>query len=307
MAQDDYWTENLLPAKLGGIEIDIADRRVESGRQFARYRYPYRNGQGVEDVGRKIYVWTLKVPLFRGVGLGHYPGTVDAIVKLVDSDKTRGEVEYMDPEWGPFDVKIADWTWETNPEQRNGGVLTLVIEERSFDQSIEDNLNKPELAKRSLATKMANRIDYLLDLEGTSLPDISKAKDFSLTEMWQDVQTALDTAALAVDDIAAHVDEIFLVGQDIYNFSAEDEIERFSLYNSVADFLGAVQDVGDDSGDLPPGERMVNKVLPDTMSMYQIAQWLYGDPVRADEIVFGNPVPNPLAYPRGSTIRVFEV
>jgi prophage DNA circulation protein len=306
MAQDDYWSQNLIPAKIGGIDIDIADRRVESGRQFARYRYPYRNGQGVEDVGRKIYVWTLKIPLFRGVGLGFYPGTVDAIIKLVDSDTTRGEVEYIDPEWGPFQVKIADWTWETTPEQRNGGVLTLVIEERSFDQSIEDNLNKPGLAKRALASKMAIRIDYELDVAGAPLPDITdKSKGLSLTELWQDVQGAIDSAALAADDVAARIDEIYLVGQDVYNFSAEDEIERFSLYNSVADFLGAAEEVGEDSGDKPPGETLVTKIIPDTMSMYAIAQWLYKDPVRAEEIVFNNPSPNPMAYPRGSRIKVF--
>lgn len=313
MPQDDLWTTNLLPAKLGiknqpntAIEIDIADRRVESGRQFARYRYPYRNGQGIEDIGRKIYIWTLKIPLFAGVNPAHYPGTLDSIIKLIDSDKTRGEVEYIDPEWGPFDVKIAEWTWETVPDQRNGGILTLTIEERSFDQSIEDNLNKPELAKRALATKMAARSDYLLNVAGVKLPKVSDKTDLTLTEMWQKLQDELDTQALAVDDIAARIDEVYLVGQDVYNFSAEDEIERFSLHNSITDFLGAAEDVGNDSGDTPPGEKLVTKILPDTMSMYQIAQWLYNDPVRADEIVFNNPTSNVLAYPRGSEIKVFE-
>jgi hypothetical protein len=311
VAEDDYWSQNLLPSKLAAsfgdgsdVEFEIRERNVESGQRFARYVYSYRPGQGVEDLGRKIYIWNLRIPLFRGVGVNHYPGTLDNLVKLIERE--RGELEYQDPEWGPFLVKVADWSWQTVAEIRNGGVLTLVIEERSFDQSIEQNLNKPQLAKRALASKMAIKLDNALELLGTSLPDISdRAKGFSLTEMWNDVQDALDTAALAADDIAARIDEVFLVGQDIYNFSAEDELERWSITNSVADFLGAVEDVGNDSGDVPPGERLVTRVLPDTMSMYDIAMWLYKDPFRAEEIAFNNPVPNVLQYARGSLVKVF--
>lgn len=311
MSEDDYWSQNLLPSKLAAslgdgsdVEFEIRERNVESGQKLARYPYPYRAGQGVEGLGRKIYIWNLKCPLSRGVGINHYPGTVDNLVKLIEAE--GGELEFMDPEWGPFKVIVTDWAWLTVAEVRNGGVLTMVLEERSFEQSISDNLNKPEFAKRALAAKLATSLDNALELLGTSLPNISDgAKGFSLTEMWNDVQDALDTAALAADDIAARIDEVFLVGQDIYNFSAEDELERWSITNSVADFLGAIEEVGNGSGDTPPGETMVKKVLPDTMSMYDIANWLYKDPFRAEEISFNNPVANPMAYPRGMTIKAF--
>lgn len=313
MSEDDYWSQNLLPAKLTAtlvagaapeVEFEIRERNVESGQRFARYVYSYRAGQGVEGLGRKIYIWNLKCPLFRGVGTNHYPGTLDNLVKLIEAN--NGELEYMDPEWGPFRVIVADWGWQTVAELRNGGVLSLTLEERSFEQSISDNLNKPQLAKRALAAKLARSLDNALELLGTSLPAITdKSKGFSLTEMWSSVQDALDSAAMAADEIAARIDEVFLVGQDVYNFSAQDEIERWSITNVVADFLGAAEGVGDDSGDIPPGERMVTRVLPDTMSMFQIAMMLYGDSVRAEEIAFNNSVADPMAYPRGYRIKAF--
>jgi len=308
MAQSDWWTENLQPASLDGIVFEVASRTVTTGRELARYRYPYRDGQGVEDLGRAVYVWQLKIPLFRGVGLAQYPGTLDSLVALVDDSARKAEVEFVDPEWGPFQVKIPrdGFQWETVAEARDGGILSLTLEEISFDQSITQNLSKPALAGRARAAFLASGIDNNLALLNTSLPDIADSDGLSLTDLWNKAQDGIDQAALAVDDVAAKIDEVVLISQKVMDFSAGDEIERFSLYNSAADFAAAATDAGNDSGDAPPGETMVTRKLPTTMSMYAISTWLYGESYRADEILFNNPTTNPLAYPQGAVIKVFE-
>jgi hypothetical protein len=310
MPQNDFWTENLQPASLDGIVFEIAERRVTTGRALARYRYPYRDGQGVEDLGRSVYVWNLEVPLYRSVGLAQYPGTLDDLIRLVEDADKKAEVEYVDPEWGPFRVKIPEngFEWSTTGETRDGGMLSLTLEEISFDQSVTQNLESPRLAGRANAAFLAGNIDNnLQNLDAPDIPsDIDPNEGFSLTDTWNAVQNGLDTAALAADDVAAKIDEVTLISQKILNFSAGDELERFSLYNSTVDFIAAAKDVGDDSGDAPPGETLVERTLTATLSSFQIAQWLYGDSFRASEIEFNNPTPNPLAYPIGTTIKVFE-
>ncbi len=302
---EDYWSETLLDPKLDGVEFIIQDRRVETGRGFARYRYPYRNGQGVEDFGRKIYIFHLTIPLFRGVGEGFYPGTFDKLLAILDDEDKKAEVEYIDPEFGPLKVKIDQFDWDTKATARNGGVLTLTLEEISFEQSLTENLNKPQFAKRSLAGLRAASLDYALDVLGFSLPDIDDSGFPSLTDLWNAVQEGLDTAALAADGIAGRIDEVTLISQKVMDFSAQDEIGRWSITNAVVDFVGAAEDVGDDSDGTPAGEKMIEHILPDDMSMYDIANWLYKDVVRAEEIANANPYQNPMRYPRGYRIKAF--
>lgn len=301
---DDYWSQTLLPSSLDKVEFFIQDRRVETGRTFARYRYPYRNGQGVEDYGRKIYIFHLTIPLYRDVAEGLYPGTFDKLLAINDDESTKAEVEYQDPEFGPIKVKIDSFDWSTEATKRNGGVLTLVLEEISFEQSLTENLNQPKLAARALAGKRAASLDFALDVLGYPLPKIDDSGIGSLTELWDKVQDGLDTAALGADGVAGRIDEVTLVSQKVMNFSAQDEIGRWSITNAVVDFVGAASDAGEES-DGPAGVGMIEHILADDMSMFDIAAAFYKDASRAEEVAFANPVANPMAYRRGQRIKVY--
>lgn len=302
----DLWSKILLAASLDGVEFPVAERSMATGRRLARYPFPYRNGQGVEDTGRKIFTWKLVVPLWAGVDPKHYPGTFDDLLAIVEDENKKAEVEYVDPELGPFKVKVVDYTWQTVPEKRNGGILSIDLEERGFDQSILQNLNNPKLAARSRAKKAALAVDRkMLDM-GEDFQGITRKPQFSLTEMWNDFQGALDTAALAADDYAAQIDEVTFVATKIMSFNPKEEIERWSIVQSCVDFIGAAQDVGESTSGSPADDGMIEVTLPDTMSMYEIATWRYGDSFRAEEISFNNPTPNVLAYARGSKVKVFR-
>lgn len=308
----DYWQQNLLQASLDGVEFPVAERQVMTGRHFARYQYAFRDGQGVEDLGRKTYEFNLTIPLFRGVNVGHYPDTFNRLVAIVEDVELRGEVEYVDPEYGPFDVKIVDYSWSTDPARRDGGMLTLKLEERGFDQSLLQNLTSSSLSGRSRADALARTVDFEL---GT-LPDVTQedlavafdttdsGRPFSLTQLWSDFQGALDQGALAADEIAAQLDELTFFAEKVLNFSAIDELKRWSIYNSTIDFLGAAQDVADETAKQSPTLRVLEVVLPGDMSPYDIAQSYLGDAGRATEVMFANPSTNPLLYARGTLIRL---
>lgn len=294
----NFWEQNLLSPSLGGIEFPIDDRQVGLGRNFARSVYPYRNGQGVEDLGRKVYQFTLKVPLFRGVSEAHYPETYLSLLRIIEDDELRGEVEYVDPEFGPLDVKLVDYNWTTAADRRDGGVLTIQLEERGFEESILATLSHFAGSGPSRAAQHAADADFEIAQTG-------ERPGFSLTETWQSFQAMLDQGALAADELAARIDEVYFVAEKVITFSAVNELQRFSLYNSVVDFLGAAEDVVEDvkTRDGSRGRRAVEVLLPVAMDMYQVAERYLGDADRAEEVAYHNPG-NPLGYPQGQRITV---
>lgn len=291
-----YWEESLLVATLGFVEFPVGDRQVTLGRNFVRNVYPYRKGQGVEDLGRKVYRFNLTVPLFRGVDEAHYPDTYLRLLAIIEDDDLRGEVEYVDPEFGPLDVKIEDYNWRTEPGRRDGGTLTIQLEERGFEQSLLDDLNHFANSGPTRAAQHAHDVDF-------DAAQTGEAPGFSLTETWQAFQAAIDAGALAADEIAARLDEVYFVAEKVVAFSAKDELARFSLYNSLIDFLGAAEDVAEDASTRSLGERALEVVLPIEMDMFQVAQQYLGNADRAEEVAFHNPG-NPLFYPRGARLKV---
>ena len=299
-----YFTQNLLEAQLGDIVFDASSRRIEFGREFARIRYPYRSGQGVEDLGRKIYIFTLEIPLFRGVRESDYPKTSDGLLALVSDEDNKGELPYVDPEFGAFDVKIADVSWSIDAMATDGGNMVVTLEERAFEQDLLQNINNGKLAARGNASKAAERSDYLMDAQFDPILDPINPESFSLTDAWNTTQNALDTAAMSADGVAAQIDEFVSVAQRALTFSARDELARWSITCSVVDAIGFAYATGDDAAtdSAPNGFREI--VLPTEMSIYEIAAKYLSDPSQAERIALDNPTDTGFLYPRGASLVV---
>lgn len=299
-----YFAQNLVDMQLGKIVVDASSRRVDFGRDFARVRYPYRSGQGVEDLGRKIYIFTIELPLFRGVRPSDYPKTSDELLALVTDEKDKGEIVYIDPEFGAFDVKIADVSWSINAEEQDGGRMSITLEERSFDKDLLEEVNNGKLAARGNAAKSASRADYLMDTQFDPIIDPFEPSTFSLTDAWNSLQDFLDQAASTADGVAAQVDEFVSVAQKAMAFSAREELSRWSVVCAVQDAVGFAFMAGDDAAtdSAPNGFREIT--LPTEMSMYEIAATYLGDPSLAERVAADNPHPSPFAYERGTKILV---
>lgn len=299
----DLWEDTLLQGALDGIEIDIANRNVKTGRDFTRYKYPYRKGQGVEDLGRKTYVWTLTIPLYAGVSPSHYPGKFDQLLAIIEDEEKRGEVEYIDPELGAFDVKVVDYDWTSDAQARNGATLNVTLEERSFDQDLLQNLSSGKLSQRAAAAKAAQNVGYLLEGVNYADPLDRPLGGFLLALIWAAVQATLDTIALGADQVAAAIDGYVVTSEKVLDFSADDEIGRWSIACATYDAIGAAYAVGDESATLGSGGSLVEYTLADEMTAMEIAQKYYGDAAQASQVMFDNPPPG-ILYPRGARILV---
>jgi prophage DNA circulation protein len=293
----DFFEQTILEASLAYVEFPVSDRKVATGRRVSRTEYPYRDGQGVEELGRKPYVFNLTVPLFRGLDVSYYPDTYQLLLAVIEDPEQRGSVEYVDPEFGPVQVQILDYDVTTSGERRDGVMLSLVLEERGLDQSLLSNLTKPELAGAARASLFATQVDQ--EVAFIDLPDEDKPP-FRLSDTWGKFQDALNTAAMTADEVAALLDEVYFVVSRFLNFSAKDELERWSLFNTLIDFAGAAEDAANQN-DLV---QTIEVVLQADMSAYDIATHYHNDADRADEVIHNNPTANPMRYPRGTTIRI---
>lgn len=299
----DWWEENLVESTLGYVVVPVASRKLGVGRRVARTDYPYRKGQGVEDLGGKAQTFSVMLPLFRGVKEEYYPDTYQRLIALIEDEDQRGAVEWVDPEFGPIPVQIIDYDIDATAERRDGVMLVLLLEERGLDQSLLSNLTQPKLAGASRASLLATQVDQ--EVSFIDVPE-SEKPSFSLTQTWQDFQSALDTGALAADQIAAQLDEVYMVASRFLEFSAKDEIERWSLFNSVIDFAGAAEDAANQSAanQTNTAVGLIEVVLQADMSAYDIGAYYYNDASRADDIIGDNPTANPMRYLRGTTIRI---
>lgn len=299
----DWWESNLVESMLGYVVVPVASRKLGVGRRLSRTEYPYRDGQGVEDLGRKAQTFTVMMPLFRGVDPDYYPDTYRRLLSLMEDPDQRGSMEWVDPEFGPIPVQIIDMDIDAQGERRDGVMLTLVLEERGLDQSLLSNLSQPKLAGASRASLFATLVDQ--EISFIDVP-ASEKPAFSLTAAWQSFQAALDTGALAADQVAAKLDEVYFVCERVINFSAKDELERWSLFNSVIDFAGAAEDYANQSSanQTSKAAQLVEVILAADMSAYDIGSYYYDDASRAEEIIADNPTSNPMRYPRGTTIRI---
>lgn len=302
----DYFELNILEASLNYVEIPVADRKLGVGRRLARTEIAYRDGQGGEDLGLKAQTFALTLPLFRGLDESYYPGTYRQLLAIIEDPELRGNVEYVDPEFGPIQVQILDYNIIATGKDRDGVMLTLDLEEVGFDQSLLSNLKQPILAGASRASLFAAQVDQ--EIAFIAIP-ASEKPGFSLSDAWNKLQSLIDAGANATDFIAAEIDQIYLLAERIIHFSLEDEIERFSLFNAVIGFAGAAEDFANQSAANQSAsgggaKALVEVVLPAEMSAYDIGAHYYNDASRADDIIFDNPTANPMLYPRGTVIKI---
>ena len=317
---EDVWDEILHEAKLDGVPFPLTRRHVEGTHAYASHKPAFRDGQDVERLGRDPYTFDLTSPFFDGLfdpredGLPWYPDGYDELRLVLEAG---GVVEYIDPILGPIDVQIVGWGDDHEAARRNGAMLTIKLEEVTrVPQLVRVLPQEP----RGEADNFASLIDQLLIDNGIddddlvdqfALAGVPLVGDDALSLLGtgamivglvDQIFAAIDEAALAVDEVAALVDEFRSRLDAILSFDALAEVSTWSLTTSIARLGDSVTRAADKAvaGKVP----VIDVTLSDTMSAWEIALDLYADPSRAGEIIARNPTRYPLAYPRGTTLRV---
>ncbi len=129
----DFW-EGLSLAAINGVEFDIKGRVIQGGHAFGRHHYQGRRGQDTEPTGGSPLVITIVIELFQTPAQPeNYPLKYNAIANVITDVGIGGQVEYIDPLFGLLAMQVSTFTLDEQAERRNGGVITITMEERSTD------------------------------------------------------------------------------------------------------------------------------------------------------------------------------
>jgi len=316
------WEEDLLPGSLDGIEFETLERRVRGGNDFAGARYQGVPGQDTEPTGIQPRVFELTVELFADIDPGHYPGKYLAAHDLVmDADK-NGEVEYVDPVFGPIPVMIAEWGIAEHAERRDGAVFSFVLEER--DPNPVQFVSPTFVSPKGLAQDHAAALDAELAAIGVTEQEVTDSFDdagfplgadegASFPELFitltDNFFATIEDAAILAADLAWEVDRYRARVDRIIEFDPVKEASGWEAFYSAMNLVATVTKVADIvGGDEDSNEpEVVTYVVPETMSAEDISIQLYGTPDRAGSIIARNPVANPLFYPEGAVLTVDPV
>lgn len=312
--------EELQEAALDGIAFPVSSRRVQNSRSYGRHRYAYRDGQEAENTGLDPIGFELDVPLFDGVEWPTelWPGTWDALRLLLEDPEAGGFYEYDDPEFGPMQVIVPDWSWETSGESRDGGLLRLTIERAELD---EGTLVIRDSDARGVSSRLAEQLDEATADAGLDDDDIATAFEVYgvpltdqdpvtlgsgnvMSSLVEDFASALDEGALAQDELAAKLDELRSRIDAVRRFPETQDPRNWSMVYASERLLATVTDLAEAARRTAPP--VMDYEVPDMMSVYEVASILYGNTSRADEILARNTIPEPLFIPRGRVLHVLE-
>ena len=319
----DLWADILQECKLGGIELPLASRSLRGGFAFARQKYPYRAGQETEDTGREPLAFDLAVPLFAGMTLegggALYPGRYEELLFLLVDSARAGEVEYVDPVLGPYQVKVASFDVREEAEPRDGALVSIQLEERiADDEALRFTLSAEQAGARSRAEGLANATDAQLEelvpredldqafrdsgypLEGDELDWPSDAVFSSgVARAFSALDAGAETASAIAAEAARFTARVDAVASLPALARSESWTTRATLLRLRESFTRAATEIASSS------RRQTLFTTQGATNLYRVCLQLYGDARHVDALARINNLANPLVIPAGSRLRVW--
>jgi prophage DNA circulation protein len=309
------WDDTLSPYKLDGIEFEASARPRRGGRAIVARKYPNRDGQDVEDLGREPYRYELVVPLFHGVNPEHWPNLFDQLVAVLENPPAN--LEYQDPEHGVVTVTVVDWDDGLDSGQRDGTILKFTLEERMLDVvNLGRTLTTSVLTD---PTELAAQLDDAMAEAGidenTVKAGFAKAgAELDVDEqgdpgtLWEsqiaETMARIDDGAAAADVIVSQVERV-RVRLDVLTSTEEARTADGQPVYEAAMLLAASleQRARAFAADAP--SLVEHRVLVET-SIFEIANSLYSDPARVADLLARNPMADALFIPAGTVLVVAD-
>lgn len=308
------WEDTLHPCSIAGVAFPLGSRKVHGGRALARRRYPHRDGQDQEDTGREPYSFILTVPLFADVDPAHYPETYERLRSVLDLEQ---ELDYVDAELGPLRAKVVEWDWDQDAERRDGGVLTLNIEEIGSEPVVFTVLSSGAVARQLAILMGAAADDALIDalLDEDTIKAGWESSGFALTSseldytegalfesLVEDFFSDVDEMASEFDSLTARFETLSARVESVLETPEAGLATGWTLTQSLIRMRDVcAQALEQVRLDQP---QLVEYRVPQEMSAWQVSVALYGTEDRADEIIRANPRTSPLFYRAGDVLIV---
>ena len=224
------WKDDLLDASFRGIAFDCIDTRDTLSRDVAEYRYPYREGADVEDLGGKPDNIRMTAIFFGD----DYETRLQAFIKVVN---TPGSGELIHPVFGSYPkVQLLECGIFHRAEDVDCAHVELVFVESAPDQ---------QFFSREYPAQQAEAIDLNTD----SLLDAALAAWNKMMAALQQAQYTLEryrnlvnTAEFMIQSLSAQINGIAMSGLDYLDLPGafvSDLKGQLNTYSNTLSFAGS--------------------------------------------------------------------
>lgn len=309
------WDETLGPYKLDGVAFEASSRKRKGGRKIIARKYPNRDGQEIEDMGREPYTFDLTIPLFNGVNQNHWPGVFDNLIAVLENPPS--DLEYQDPEFGTLPVGVVSWDDGLESGQRDGTILSISLVERMLDGgpifrvAETPALTDPEELAASLDDAMSDagideaEVTSKLAAAGAEL-DVDEQG--AAGTLWQsqvaETLARIDDGAASADAIVAQVERVRTRLDVLTSLEAAQSAEGQPVYEAAMLLAASLEATARELAASSPA--LVEHTTLVETSIFEIAASLYGDPARVSDLLARNAMADPLFIPAGTTLVVAE-
>lgn len=118
------WSETLLDASYRGVPLGVMAESMEGERELAQHGVPYRDGDDVEDLGRKARPFSFTVVVFGT----NYEIELQKLLAALD---TPGPGELIHPIYGRLDVLARRWKVDHTAERPDYAQVEIQFLERT--------------------------------------------------------------------------------------------------------------------------------------------------------------------------------
>lgn len=223
------WKDDLLDASFRGIAFDCLDARDTLSRDVAEYRYPYREGADVEDLGGKPDNIRMTAIFFGS----DYETRLQAFIKAVN---TPGSGELIHPVFGSYPkVQLVECGIFHRADYVDCAHVELVFVESAPDQ---------QFFSRQYPTQQADAIDLNTD----SLLDAALAAWNKMMAELQKAQYTMEryrnlvnTAEFMIQSLSAQINGIAMSGLDYLDMPGQfvsDLKGQLNTYSNTLSFTG---------------------------------------------------------------------
>lgn len=289
--------KQLIPVKYDGIGPLPMARFQDGGdiQRWASYRYPHRDGQDVEPMGREPLEFSGEFLMFNGLEkMGNlWPKTYIEMRRRV----RKPEPAFLEhPTNGQVFGVFTRFEAVHDIGQTNGCRVTFTFVEVSEDSDAE-GVNAIQPLERAKAYAAAADAAFPL------LPDVKTPPLFSITSAVAGIESLIQEGQYTADAIAGQVNEIKAkidVLCQLKDMENPDNAEVFFALLAVNASLTEAAGIS-----ISKAPQIIAYEIERDMGALEVAWELYGDTERAEEVARLNPTRYPW-YERGKKLQVSD-
>lgn len=314
--------DGLPRTSFGSLVFPCAHHRLRGSFRKHRHEWPHRPAGASEKLGRGIYSISVRGEFHDTLDAypDLYPRTINDLQLMYEQGTTA---TFVHPTVGRFNAFISEWDRYTDPRVRSGEVVDMEFEEDQNSNFLtQDIINSAHFASLGpSADEVANQLAAVQaqlvlppPVTGVSLPPSVIAAQLNVTTADLSLFDALQTVA---NDIAGIGDTASLYGnlvsakaQQLANICAEID-QSLSMQDARAYYLvDAIHNLWELAVRIQQDSQQKRVLIqtyfvPTTMPLTSIANALYGDASRAEDLLALNQIDDPLRVPAGTPISYY--